>query len=189
MKLIKDRDRRTVYRKLKKEAYDSLLTLSVSDKTYTQRLLDEGTIVTAEGEPDFYIEKGAIQQYVDSFPDDIVGTINLGHLPFAQFPIILGTWSKEDLEVVDIGDGRKGLNVNFRLNTNLHIVQDLLMMPYDLGISSEVYLTWDKEASEKVSKELGAYVPVAKGIYIEDFAIVGEAGNVNSSGLDLKGDN
>lgn len=189
MKLIKDRDKRTVYRKLKKEAYDSLLNLSVSEKTYTQRLLDEGMIITGNGEPDFYIEKGTIQEYVDSFPDDIVGTINLGHLPFANFPIILGTWGKEDLEVVDIGDGRKGLDVHFRLNTNLNIVKDLLQMPYDLGISSEVYLTWDGEATEKVSAQLGVYVPVAKGVYIEDFAIVGEAGNVNSSGLDLKGDN
>ena len=188
MKLIKDRDRRTVYRKLKKEEYDSLVTLSAGEKTYTQRLLDEGMIVTADGQPDFYIAKGAINDYLEAFPDDIVGTINLGHMPFANFPIILGTWSKEDLSVVETEGGRVGLDVTFRLDTNLNIVQDLLRMPYDLGISSEVFLNWDSEMTEKVSQKLGIYVPVAKGIYIEDFAIVGEAGNVNSSGLDLKGD-
>lgn len=189
MKLIKDRDRRTVYRKLKKEEYDSLITLSAGEKTYTQRLLDEGMIVNANGDPEFYIAKGAVENYYESFPLDVVGTINLGHMPFASFPLILGTWGKDDLSIVETEGGRKGLDVNFRLDTQLNIVKDLLRMPYDLGISSEVYLAYDSELTEKVSQKLGVYVPVATSIYIEDFAIVGEAGNVNSSGLDLKGEN
>ena len=181
MKLIKDRDRRTIYRKLKKEEYDEKINLSAS--TYRMRLLDEGMVVTAEGNPQFYIPKGSLSAYLEAFPEDIEGTINLGHMPFANFPIILGTWDKSDLELVELDNGFTGVDVVLHLNTDLNIVQDLLKMPYDLGISAEVFLTWDQELTELVSEKLGTYVPVAKSVYFEAFAVVGDAGNVNSFGL------
>ena len=189
MKLIKDRDRRTVYRKLRKEEFDEKLSLSTGERKYRHRLLDEGMIITGDGNPDFYIAKGTIQAYYDNLPEDLVGTVTLGHLPFENFPIVLGTWTKDDLEIVDLGNGRKGLDVEFSLNTDLNIVQDLLKMPYDLGLSAEVYLKYDSGYTELVTKQLGTYVPVAVTAYIENFSIVGDVGNVNSSGLDLKGDN
>lgn len=184
MKLIKDRDRRTIYRKLKKEEYDERINLSVS--TYKMRLLDEGMVVTGTGNPQFYIPKGLLEKFLDEFPEDIVGTINLGHMPFANFPIILGAWEKSDLELVDLDNGFKAVDVTLHLNTDLHIVQDLLAMPYDLGVSAEVFLTWDDELTKFVSEKVGDYVPVAKSVYFDAFAIVGDAGNVNSFGL--KGD-
>lgn len=47
MKLIKDRDLRTIYRKMKKKEFDERINMSVSDETSfgTFPLLDEGMVL------------------------------------------------------------------------------------------------------------------------------------------------
>lgn len=74
---------------------------------------------------------------------DYVGYINLAHIDITSLPLNLGTWTKDDLTVVDIGDGRKGLDVNVKLNRELHIVQDLLKQEIPLSISAELRGTLD----------------------------------------------
>ena len=192
MNIIDKRDVRTARRKIAKKEYDSMIKLSaktdnmkkLSADDGTYRLLDEGAVVYANGDIDFYIQKGTLAKYMEALPDDYEGTINLGHIPFAQFPIILGTWTKDDLTLVDIGDGRQGLDVRLRLDDGNSIVQDLRRASYTVGLSAEFGYSINEEAS----REYG--LDIVDDLFITDFAIVGEAGNVGSSDvrLNVKGE-
>lgn len=187
-------------RKKGKAFYDNAITLSSIDKEnhyvsvnlssgYVEnkptRLIDEGAI-TYEGGDDIrlYIKKGAVQAFYDSLSSDYVGYINLAHIDIASLPLNLGTWTKDDLTVVDIGDGRKGLDVNVKLNRELHIVQDLLKQEIPLSISAELRGTLDLESSFKFN------APFYDEIEIAGFSVVANPANVNSTGenLNSKGD-
>lgn len=187
-------------RKKGKAFYDNAITLSSVDKEnhyvsvnlssgYVEnkptRLIDEGAI-TYEGGDDIrlYIKKGAVQAFYDSLSSDYVGYINLAHIDIASLPLNLGTWTKDDLTVVDIGDGRKGLDVNVKLNRELHIVQDLLKQEIPLSISAELRGTLDLESSFKFN------APFYDEIEITGFSVVANPASVNSTGenLNSKGD-
>lgn len=187
-------------RKKGKAFYDNAITLSSVDKEnhyvsvnlssgYVEnkptRLIDEGAI-TYEGGDDIrlYIKKGAVQAFYDNLSSDYVGYINLAHIDIASLPLNLGTWTKDDLTVVDIGDGRKGLDVNVKLNRELHIVQDLLKQEIPLSISAELRGTLDLESSFKFN------APFYDEIEIAGFSVVANPANVNSTGenLNSKGD-
>lgn len=187
-------------RKKGKAFYDNAITLSSVDKEnhyvsvnlssgYVEnkptRLIDEGAI-TYEGGNDIrlYIKKGAVQAFYDSLSSDYVGYINLAHIDITSLPLNLGTWTKDDLTVVDIGDGRKGLDVNVKLNRELHIVQDLLKQEIPLSISAELRGTLDYESSFKFN------APFYNEIEIAGFSVVANPANVNSTGenLNSKGD-
>lgn len=187
-------------RKKGKAFYDNAITLSNVDKEnhyvsvnlssgYVEnkptRLIDEGAI-TYEGGDDIrlYIKKGAVQAFYDSLSSDYVGYINLAHIDITSLPLNLGTWTKDDLTVVDIGDGRKGLDVNVKLNRELHIVQDLLKQEIPLCISAELRGTLDFESSFKFN------APFYNEIEIAGFSVVANPANVNSTGenLNSKGD-
>lgn len=187
-------------RKKGKAFYDNAITLSSVDKEnhyvsvnlssgYVEnkptRLIDEGAI-TYEGGDDIrlYIKKGAVQAFYDSLSSDYVGYINLAHIDITSLPLNLGTWTKDDLTVVDIGDGRKGLDVNVKLNRELHIVQDLLKQEIPLSISAELRGTLDSESSFKFN------APFYNEIEISGFSVVANPANVNSTGenLNSKGD-
>ena len=187
-------------RKKGKAFYDNAITLSSVDKEknyvsvnlssgYVEnkptRLIDEGAI-TYEGGDDIrlYIKKGAVQAFYDSLSSDYVGYINLAHIDIASLPLNLGTWTKDDLTVVDIGDGRKGLDVNVKLNRELHIVQDLLKQEIPLSISAELRGTIDFESSFKFNALFYNEIEIA------GFSVVANPANVNSTGenLNSKGD-
>ena len=187
-------------RKKGKAFYDNAITLSSVDKEnhyvsvnlssgYVEnkptRLIDEGAI-TYEGGDDIrlYIKKGAVQAFYDSLSSDYVGYINLAHIDITSLPLNLGTWTKDDLTVVDIGDGRKGLDVNVKLNRELHIVQDLLKQEIPLSISAELRGILDLESSFKFN------APFYNEIEIAGFSVVANPANVNSTGenLNSKGD-
>lgn len=181
MNIIDERNIRTVHRKIRKKEYDEMIQLSVT-RDDDVRLLDEGMVVDAYGNPLFYIMKGTLQKYLEALPDDYEGSINLGHMDFATFPILLGKWRKEDFSLVDTGDGRMGLNVRLHLDEDNFLVKELRRAEYDLGVSAEFGYHVNEEFSEKYGIE------ILDEIFISDFAIVGEAGNVNSSGIRLKGE-
>lgn len=180
MNLIDERDTRTIYRKLRKKEIDGKMDLSVSKGEWV-RLLDEGVVVDGRGNALFYIKKGTLRKYYESLPDDFIGSINLGHMEFAAFPFILGQWTKRDLRLVDIGDGREALDINLRLDERSFIVKELRRLKYTIGVSSEFTYHEDEELTEKYGLQ------ILDSIFIDAFAIVGEAGNVNSSGIRLKG--
>lgn len=180
MNIIDERNTRTVYRKLKKREYDERMKLSAT-RTEAVRLLDEGMVVDAYGNPLFYIKKGVLQAYYDALPDDYVGTINLGHMDFATFPFILGTWTKRDLHLIDIGDGRQALFVDLHLDEDSFIVKELRRQDFTLGVSAEFSYHEDERNTKKYNLQ------ILDKIFIANFGIVGEAGNVNSSDIQLQG--
>lgn len=200
--LIEERDERTERRKKYKRKVDRMFNLSFKDDKTIKltasvkklsdskiRLLDEGAIV-GDDYIDFIIKKGTLEkflngqnEYLPNLTDDFIGSVNLGHMDFATFPFIIGEWKKSDLSLVDIDeDGRKGIDVALHLDEESVFVQELQRQPYDIGISSEFYYHVDWEATDDVG-----YLVVDE-VYIFAYGLVGECGNVNSSGLELKGE-
>lgn len=180
MNIIDERKVRTIRRKLRKREFDKMYQLSTAGNTQTVRLLDEGAVMGSNS-PLFYIKKGTLARYLRSLPEDYVGTINLGHMDFATFPYILGTWTKKDLHLVDIGDGRQALDVDLRLDEGSTFVQELRRAPYTVGVSAEFTYHVDEANTKKYNLE------ILDEVFIGNFAIVGECGNVNSSGIRLSG--
>ena len=200
--LIKERDERTERRKKYKKKVDSMFNLSYKDDEKMAlsvnikklsderiRLLDEGAIV-GDDYISFIIKKGTLlkfmegrNQYLQNITDDFVGSVNLGHMDFATFPFIIGEWTKNDLSLIDIDDdGRNGIDVELRLDSESMFVKELERQPYDIGISSEFYYHVDWDSTDAIG-----YLVIDE-VYIFAYGLVGECGNVNSSGLELKGE-
>lgn len=170
----------------------------------TIRLLDEGYFDNG-----FVIKKGTLEKYMEgrnkfvrgyemgddgwqmtdvlNLTNDFVGTVNLGHMDFATFPFIIGEWTKEDLRLVETENDRRGIDVNVKLDEDSIFVQELKRQPFEIGISSEFYYHINDEDTESLSEMLGYYMPVIDEVFIFAYGLVGECGNVNSSGLELKG--
>lgn len=189
MNIIDRREKYLEMRKKKKTIYDSLYNLSATkskaiclSSTMSNskvRLLDEGFVLDAYGEPEFYLAKGTCKKFYDNLPDDFVGHYDLGHMPFESHPLLLGCWSKKDLTLVDTENGRQALDVDVHLNEDLNVVQDLKKMDFDLCVSVEMGCKYNEEMSE----EMGCVV--YDNIDITGIGIVGNPGNVNSTGLRL----
>ena len=167
------------------------------------RLIDEGYIDNG-----FVIKKGTLEKYLNgqnqyvrgwefdgeyytqtevlNLTSDFVGTVNLGHMDFAQMPFILGTWTKDDLSLVDVENDRKALDVQLHLDEDSMFIKELKRQNHDIGISAEFWVHENVEDTEALSETLGYYLPVFDEIYIFAYGLVGECGNVNSSGLELK---
>lgn len=178
---------------------------TITDTNQTARLLDEGFCDNG-----FILKKGALEKYLNgqneyvtgwemidgawqrtevlNLTDEFIGTVNLGHKDFATDPFILGEFKKSDLELVDIENDRKALNVNVRLDEESMFVKELRRQPYDIGVSAEFYYHVDWDATEALEAEYGMWMPVIDEIFIFAYGLVGECGNVNSSGLELKGE-
>lgn len=167
------------------------------------RLIDEGYIDNG-----FVIKKGTLEKYLNgqnqyvrgwefdgeyytqtevlNLTSDFVGTVNLGHMDFAQMPFILGSWTKDDLSLVDVENDRKALDVQLHLDEDSMFIKELKRQNFDIGISAEFWVHENVEDTEALSETLGYYLPVFDEIYIFAYGLVGECGNVNSSGLELK---
>ena len=176
-------------------------TIALADNK--ARLIDEGYIDNG-----FVIKKGTLEKYLNgqnqyvrgwefdgeqykqtevlNLTQDFVGTVNLGHMDFAVMPFILGSWTKADLSLVDIENDRKALDVNLHLDENSMFIKELKRQNHDIGISAEFWVHENVEDTEALSETLGYYLPVYDEIYIFAYGLVGECGNVNSSGLELK---
>lgn len=191
------------------DADKKVMTLSAdisfvsSDKT--ARLLDEGYCDNG-----FVLKKGAIEKYLNgenqyvrgweyngieweqtevlNLTDDFVGTVNLGHIDFATLPVVLGEFTRGDLSVTDIENDRKALDVNVRLDEESVFVKELKRQNHDIGVSAEFWPHVNEEDTRSLSEMLGYYMPVFDEIFIFAYGLVGECGNVNSSGLELKGE-
>ena len=185
-----------------------VMSLTVEPKKLSDtraRLIDEGYIDNG-----FVIKKGTLEKYLNgenqyvrgwefdgeewhqtevlNLNSDFVGTVNLGHMDFAQMPFILGEWRKDDLTLVDIENDRKALDVELHLDEESVFIKELKRQSHDIGISAEFWVHQNDEDTENLSETLGYYLPVFDEIYIFAYGLVGECGNVNSSGLELKGE-
>ena len=200
--LITERDERTKRRKKFKQKMDKIYNLSYKDEEKMMlsadgvmklsdskiRLLDEGAVV-GDDFVSFIIKKGTLEKYLNGDNEVLPNidpnekyTVNLGHQDFATFPFIIGEFKKEDLSLVDLEDDRKGLDVALHLDEDSVFVQELKRQPYDIGVSAEFQYHVDWEATDNVG------ILVIDEVYIFAYGLVGECGNVNSSGLELKGD-
>lgn len=166
------------------------------------RLIDEGYIDNG-----FVIKKGALEKYLNgenqyvrgwefdgeewkqtevlNLTSDFEGTVNLGHMDFATMPFILGEWNRDDLTLVDTDNGRKALDVQLHLDEDSVFIKELKRQPHDIGISAEFWVHENVEDTEALSETLGYYLPVFDEVFIFAYGLVGECGNVNSSGLEL----
>lgn len=188
MNLLDDRDRRTIHRKLSKKNYDQILTMSTGENSV--RLLDEGAVVTAGGGIDIYIMKGTLDKYVNgknqylpNLDDSYEGSINVGHADFTTFPFLIGKWTRSDLSLEDTEDGRQALNIVLHLDEESVFVQEIRRVDYEVGVSAEFYYHLNQEQTNEYG------FPVIDEVFIRDFAIVGECGNVNSSNCIKEGAN
>lgn len=186
MNIIEERDKQNIHRKNMKEQYDSTMKLSVQTQDWVP-LLQEGMITYGDGTPYFYIMKGTLSRYLDELPADYEGSINIGHTDMATFPErIVGRWTRANLRVVDIEDGRQRLETNLPINREHPLVKALEQSEFDVGLSVEMSMNINEELTNNT--ELNPFgVPIVDAVFIYDYAIVGDAGDVNSMGIHLKG--
>lgn len=195
--LIKVLRKNTEERKKLKKRYDDAINLSAEKEdadimclaTTTNRLLDEGAIIEGDGSLWAYIKKGTLEKfmngenvYLGNLPDDYIGNINIGHLDYATFPFPVGEWKKSDLKLVDIGDERKAIDIDVTLDEDSIFIKELKRIGYEVSMSVEAYFHIDYEASETLD------APVIDEVLIYAYAVVGDGKNVNSNGLQLKGE-
>lgn len=190
--LFKEIKKNIKERKKAKELVDGTINLSTQNRftmsalggseydSKSIRLLDEGAIMDGTDFIRSFICKGTIQAYYDGLDDDFVGYITLGHIPLESCPIVLGTWTKEDLNVVDLEDGRKALECVPHMNEDLNIVQDLMKQEVPLSVSVEMYQELDWDMTDKLQ------IPIIKKIDIIGFSVVGNPANVSSSDIELQ---
>lgn len=187
MNIIDRRDKGNEHRKRMKEQYDSAMKLGVKESGEWYPLLQEGMVTYSDGTPYFYIMRGTLERFYDELPVDYEGSINVGHTDLASFPDrVVGRWTKSNLRVVDIEDGRQRLETNLPLNREHPIIKALEQSEFDVGLSVEMSMdvNWDLTDNQ----ELNPFgVPIVERLFVYDYAIVGNAGDVNSMGVHLKG--
>ena len=146
------------------------------DRNSSIRLLDEGAIFYEGGQyVRYFIKKGVVQKFYDELDDDFVGYINLAHFDVYAFPIFLGTWTKDDLRIVDLEDGRQALEVVPRFNEDLYLVKDLFAQEIPLSVSIEAYFDYDWDMTQKLD------FPVVDGMQMDGFSVVGNPANTSSA--------
>lgn len=187
MNIIERRDKQNIHRKRMKEKYDSVMELSVTTGNWVP-LLSEGMITYGDGSPWFYIMRGALKDYYDNLPEDYEGSINIGHTDLATFPDrIVGRWTKRNLRLVDGEDGRQTLETNLPINMDHPLVEALREAEYDIGLSVEMSTEINWDLTENT--ELNPFgVPIVEHLFVYDYALVGNAGDVGSMGVHLKGE-
>lgn len=182
----------------------SVEPIQLADKTI--RLLDEGYIDNG-----FVIKKGTMEKYLNgqnqyvrgwefdgeewhqtevlNLNSDFVGTVNIGHQEFSVFPFLVGEFTKDDLTLVETENERHGIDVRLNLDEDSIFIKELQRKPYDIGVSAEFWYHINEADTESLSEMLGYYMPVIDEIFIFAYGLVGECGNVNSSGLELAKEN
>lgn len=143
------------------------------------RLINEGAIVRSNGDVRLYIQKGTIEKFVSQLSDSYVGYISIGHSDLFKFPLSLGYWTKEDLHIVELDDGRKALDVDLHIDKDLNIVKDLIAQDIPVALSADLYPTVDWDMSNQLN------VPIVKKFDIPGFSIVGNPANVDSKDIYL----
>lgn len=148
------------------------------DRNSSIRLIDEGAIFFEGGQyVRYFIKKGVVKKFYDELDDDFVGYINLAHFDVFAFPIFLGTWTKDDLTIVDLEDGRQALEVVPRFNEDLYLVKDLFAQEIPLSVSIEAYFDYDWDMTQKLD------FPVVSGMNMDGFSVVGNPANTSSMGV------
>ena len=144
------------------------------------RLLDEGVVVEGDGSPYAVIAKGTLKKWFDGVSSDYEGYINKDHIS----GIDLGTFSKNDLKLVELDDGRYGIDVNVKLDHELYATKDLLKQMNRKALSAEFY--FDADEYVKASAVTGEnfsdafVIPKISEVSIVGYAVVDNPKNANS---------
>ena len=193
-------------RKKAKEIYDKIINYKASSKSgqdyiiysYADKyeedeeyiyiknvLLSEGIVIN---NPLDYIPRGEIRKAYNFLSSDFNTSIDIGHLDYRQYPIALGEFSKENLEIATKDDGREELVVTAKLYKNVSLVKDIMYLMqkgYKFGISASFKSNGNPELQAKIYEESGVDVFVRENIELINFSIVGEGANVDSNGLNI----
>lgn len=160
--------------------FDTDVDLNRGSSENWVRLLDEGVVIDGSMEPFAIIRKGAIKDWYDNLSENFVGNIDKDH----NRSIDLGTFTKKDLKLVELGDGRYGVDVNVRLDDELYATRDLKRMNNRKAISSEFYSTNDEavkaSAIDGKEREWDYYIPIFDQVQITGYGIVDSPMNANS---------
>ena len=144
------------------------------------RLLDEGVVVDGDGYAFAVIKKGALKTWYDNLSNSFKGSINKDHIPAVD----LGKFTKKDLRLVELGNGRYGIDVNVKLDDELYAVKDLKRMMNRKAVSSEfcydaeVFITAEDATGDK--KQGKWLIPVIDTVMITGYAVVDNPKNANS---------
>lgn len=144
------------------------------------RLLDEGVVVEGDNTPYAVIAKGTLKEWYDNLPRNFSGYINKDHISGLD----LGTFSKENLRLVEIGDDRYGIDVNVKLDHELYATKDLLHQMNRKALSAEFYYEADEyvKASKVTGEDFPDWylIPKINAVSIVGYAVVDNPKNANS---------
>lgn len=144
------------------------------------RLLDEGVVVEGDNTPYAVIAKGTLKEWYDNLPRNFSGYINKDHISGLD----LGTFSKENLRLVEIGDDRYGIDVNVKLDHELYATKDLLHQMNRKALSAEFYYEADEyvKASVVTGEDFPDWylIPKINAVSIVGYAVVDNPKNANS---------
>lgn len=149
------------------------------------RMLDEGVVVDGDGEVYAVIKKGTIKTYFDNLPDSFTGYIDRDHIR----SIRLGEYTKKDMKLVELGDGRYGIDINVKLDANYYATRDLLRQGEHRAVSVDMMADVDEFAlASQVTGEKQKYeylVPLIGAVDIVGYAVCENPKNANSIKDDL----
>lgn len=163
-------------------------------KSQWVRLIDEGALIDSfvrdnEEHPVtfYFIQTGALKAMIEDLPDDFVGYIDKDHIR----SIYLGEFTKEDLKLVEIENGRFGIDVNFKLNRSLNAVADLLVENQHRGLSiemgiDEIEFVESTSLDEDLTIDGESYpIGILKKVSLHGFAVCREPRDPNAYDRDL----
>lgn len=149
------------------------------------RMLDEGTVVDGDGFCYAVIKKGVLKTFYENLSDDFEGYIDRDHIQALR----LGTYTKKDLRLVELGNDRYGIDVNVKLDKDYYTTRDLLRQGEHRAVSVEMHIDIDEFGlASKVTKDKsqGEYlIPLIGAVDIVGYAVCENPKNANSIKDDL----
>lgn len=167
-----------------------------TEKLYKYTPFEVGNIGLTEGAivdyPDeygvrLYIAKGTLAKALNNMSSTDMFEVNLGHNNSSPLDVI-GMFKKQDVELVDIGDGRQGISINFHFDEDSIIYKELKRLNQKLSLSAEFYVNEYTllELSVEDNKDLGIdseypmMIRAVTDITLDAFAVVKNPADINA---------
>ena len=148
-------------------------------------VFSEGVVLN---DPIDYIPKGELEKAYNLLDDNFKGILKISHTSYIKNPIVIGEFTKADLSLNKLEDGRCELIVAGHLYNEISAVTDLKVLldkGYHIGISAEFNHDIDYEMADQIYDEVGIYMRVIRNIKLLDIAVVGSGANVNSNNIEI----
>lgn len=151
--------------------------------------LTEGAIVDYPDEYGIrlYIAKGTLAKAVNNMKSNDMYEVNLGHNSSSPLDVI-GMFKKEDVHLVDLGDGRQGLSVDFHFDEESITYKELKRLNQNLSLSAEFYvneytlleLSVDDQKEIGLDAEYPIIIRAVTDITLDAFAVVKNPADINA---------